>query len=152
MDSAGTKLLVLCTIAVAATYAGAYAYTQPLAQSTSLDASLRHGGERTSTPLRPRPEHALKTTAAKYKDGTYTGSGANPYGTLSVSVTIAGGRISSVMITSYNMHYPLSFIDPFMNKEMIKNQTYRVYAVSGATASSDNFAEAVYFALQKAKV
>lgn len=68
-----------------------------------------------------------------------------------MSVKISGGKIASVRITSYNMHYPASYIDPQMNNEVVQMQTYRVYAVSGATASSYNFAEAVYYALQKAK-
>ncbi len=87
----------------------------------------------------------------KYKDGQYTGSGSNPYGTLSVSVTIANGKISAVKITSYNMHYPQQFIDPQMINEVLSMQTWRVYVVTGATASSYNFAEAVYYALQKAR-
>jgi uncharacterized protein with FMN-binding domain len=148
-DASGAKLLILCTLAVGAIYTGAYVYTTPRSHAASATTVSSAHRQRNSGSSAVAPAGSRR---AEYKDGTYTGSGANPYGTLSVSVTIAGGRISSVMITSYNMHYPLSFIDPFMNKEMIKNQTYRVYAVSGATASSDNFAEAVYFALQKAKV
>ncbi len=54
-------------------------------------------------------------------------------------------------ITSYNMHYPSSFIYPQIANEVIQMQTYRVYNITGATASSYNFAEAVYYALQKAK-
>jgi uncharacterized protein with FMN-binding domain len=68
-----------------------------------------------------------------------------------VDVTIAGGKITNVKITAYAMHYPSSYISPFMNNEVVKMQTYQVYGISGATASSYNFAEAVYYALQKAK-
>ncbi|MDA8204520.1 MAG: FMN-binding protein [Thermaerobacter sp.] len=68
-----------------------------------------------------------------------------------MAVTISRGKISAVKITSYNMHYPQSYVDPQMNQEFVKMQTYRVYAVSGATASSYNFAEAVYYALQRAR-
>ncbi|PSR22789.1 MAG: FMN-binding protein [Sulfobacillus acidophilus] len=144
-EASGAKLLILCTLAVGAIYTGAYVYTSPRAHhpsATTVSSAHR---------LKSSGSSRAGSRAAKYKDGTYTGSGANLYGTLSVSVTIVHGRIAAVMITQYNMHYPASFIDPFMNREMIKNQTYRVYAVSGATASSENFAEAVYFALKKAR-
>jgi uncharacterized protein with FMN-binding domain len=69
-----------------------------------------------------------------------------------VSVRIEKGKIASVRITNYAMHYPQGFIDPQMPDEVRAMQTWRVYVVSGATASSYNFAEAVYFALKKAKV
>lgn len=147
-DASGAKLLILCTLAVGAIYTGAYVYTTPRAHAPSATTVSSAHRQKNSPSSAVAP---AGSRTAEYKDGTYTGSGANPYGTLSVSVTIAHGRIAAVMITQYNMHYPASFIDPFMNREMIKNQTYRVYAVSGATASSENFAEAVYFALKKAR-
>ncbi len=69
-----------------------------------------------------------------------------------MSVKVSGGKIVSVEITSYNMHYPASYISPYMNDEVIKKQAViGIYGVSGATASSYNFADAVYNALQKAK-
>ena len=86
-----------------------------------------------------------------YKDGTYTGVGSNPYGGLAVSLTVANGKISSVKITQYTMHYPQSIIDPQLPHEVVSMQTWRIYIVTGATASTYNFAEAVYKALQQAK-
>lgn len=88
---------------------------------------------------------------AQYKDGTFTGTGSNPYGGLSLDVTIAHGKIASVNITQYTMHYPQSVIDPQLPQEAVSMQTWKIYLVSGATASTYNFAEAMYQALQKAK-
>lgn len=164
--AASAKLLALCTAAVGAVYAAGYVYTQPSAEASGVSSHGSLGGNPSSSPSpssSPAPSSsgsapsssasASSPTASKvtYRDGTYTGSGSNVYGTLSVKLTIAGGKITSVKITSYNMHYPSSFIYPQIANEVIQMQTYRVYNITGATASSYNFAEAVYYALQKAK-
>ncbi|MCF8564230.1 FMN-binding protein [Alicyclobacillus tolerans] len=90
-------------------------------------------------------------TTPKYHDGTFQGSGTNPYGTVAVSLTVKQGKITSVQITQCTTHYPESVIDPVLPQEVIKAQTWRIYIVSGATASTYAFAEAVYNALQQAK-
>lgn len=165
-SSSAAKLMALCTLAVGAVYAAGYVYTEPQAQAASSVTSNSTAHQQVSRPTSSNAGSSSSASGsqsssssspaapakAKYKDGTYTGSGSNPYGTLSAEVQIVGGRIASVRITSYTMHYPQSFIDPAMTKEFISMQTYRVYAVTGATASSYNYAEAVYYALQKAKV
>lgn len=92
-----------------------------------------------------------KAATALYKDGVYTGVGNNAYGSLALSVTIAKGRIAKVVINQYSMHYPQSVIDPQLPEEAVKMQTWKIYLISGATASTYNFAEAMYYALQKAK-
>lgn len=160
-------MLLLCTAAVGAIYAGAYIYTEPAASATGTLGSVTSNVATTSAPKKTsHPAGTSSTTspsttttsssgtqsATSYKDGTYTGSAYNVYGSLSVSVKISGGKIVSVEITSYNMHYPSSYISPFMNNEVVKKQAVMgIYGVSGATASSYNFADAVYSALQKAK-
>jgi uncharacterized protein with FMN-binding domain len=108
-------------------------------------------GSASHVKKKPAAHKAAHKKAALYKDGTYTGFGSNPYGTLSVAVHIQHGKIASVQITSYNMHYSPAYIDPQLPQEAVSMQTWRIYIVSGATASSYNFAEAVYYALQKAK-
>lgn len=145
LASPSAKLLVLCSAAVGAIYATGYVVTQPSAQATKAPAST---GSASNTPS----SHASRRThQGQYNDGEYRGSGSNQYGVLSVLLTISQGKIASVRITNYAMHYPQSYIDPTMPDEVIAKQTWDVYGVSGATASSDNFAEAVYNALQKAK-
>lgn len=167
----GTKLMALCTVAVGAIYAAGYVYTEPSAQASGIASSA---GAVVSTPTTSAgasasgsaggsaaPSSAPGSASAspspspakvKYKDGTYTGSGSNSYGTLSVAVQIKGGKIAAVQITSYAMHYPSSYIYPQMANQVVSMQTWQVYVVSGATASSYNFAEAVNAALQKATI
>lgn len=158
MAGPSAKLLALCTAAVGAIYAAGYVVTEPTAQASgtpSTTASAAPARQHVQHPARKSSGNSGSPSSSskkiQYKDGQYNGNGSNPYGTLSVLVTIAQGKIASVKITSYAMHYPQSFIDPQMNKEVVSMQTWRVYAVSGATASSYNFAEAVYYALQKAR-
>lgn len=140
-SAAGTKLMALCTLAVSALYAAGYVYTEPGAHASLAPRTA--AGSPTTTPA--------PTRAAVYRDGTYTGSGANLYGTLTVAVRVAGGKIASVQITSYSMHYPQYLIDPTLNQEVVAQQRAQVYVVTGVTASSDNFIQAVAAALAKAR-
>jgi len=151
------RLLALCSLAVGAIYAAGYVYTEPAAHAVPAAGTVS-GTTAAGTPASsvgsssPQSSSAAASSSAtRYNDGTYNGSAANAYGTLSVSVTVSGGRIQSVQITSYNMHYPQSFIDPQLNQEVLQSQSYNVMMVSGATASSDNFVQAVYNALQNAR-
>ncbi len=174
----GKRLMGICGVAVTAVYAAGYIYTMPSAQaaatSTSLPAASASAPSTPSTSTSNHAKHTAKqqstssstrkssqstststknqaTSTAKYKDGTYTGTGTNAYGTCSVAVTIQHGKIASVKITNYMMHYPQYYIDPQLPKEVVSMQTWQIYIVSGATASTYNFAEAVYYALKKAK-
>ena len=174
----GKRLLGICGVAVTAVYAAGYIYTMPSAQASATSASLPAtsasapastgaSANATATSSASASNHSKHTSkqqssssptrkssqssAAKYKDGTYTGTGTNAYGTCSVAVTIQHGKITSAKITNYVMHYPQYYIDPQLPQEVVSMQTWQIYIVSGATASTYNFAEAVYYALQKAK-
>ena len=174
----GKRLMGICGVAVTAVYAAGYIYTMPSAQATTTGTSLPAAStSASSTPPASTSNHTKHTSkqqssssatrksshssatskknqassTAKYKDGTYTGTGNNSYGTCSVAVTIQHGKITSAKITNYMMHYPQYYIDPQLPQEVVSMQTWQIYIVSGATASTYNFAEAVYYALQKAK-
>lgn len=163
MAGPSAKLLALCTAAVGAIYAAGYVVTAPTAQASGISSGAVSNQKSRSpvsnpantsgsaSPSTTTSSAPVQSSSTKYKDGQYSGAGSNVYGTLSVNVTISSGKISSVQITNYQMHYPQSFIDPQMVNEVLSKQTWQVYAVSGATASSYNFAEAVYYALQKAR-
>ncbi len=177
----GKRLMGICGVAVTAVYAAGYIYTMPSAQATttgtSLPAASASAPSTPSTPPASTSNHTKHTSkqqssssptrkssqssssssknqassTVKYKDGTYTGTGTNAYGTCSVAVTIQHGKITSAKITNYVMHYPQYYIDPQLPQEVVSMQTWQIYIVSGATASTYNFAEAVYYALKKAK-
>ncbi len=176
----GKRLIGIAGVAVTAIYTAGYIYTMPSvnAQTSSgmplsptnnnttpgaaATAHSAHTASKSSSttnsttspkkkPSTSSSSTAASSSAAKYKNGTYTGMGTNPYGSIALTVTIAHGKISAVHITNWSMHYPQSVVDPQLPQEVVQMQTYQIYIVSGATASTYNFAQAVYQALQKAK-
>lgn len=97
-----------------------------------------------------RTNTAASKPAAKYKDGTFTGSGTNSFGTVEVSVSIMQDKITNVLITASHTRYPQHYIDS-LPAQVVEKQSARISTVSGATRSSEDFIEAVRQALQKAQ-
>jgi uncharacterized protein with FMN-binding domain len=97
----------------------------------------------------PKSEGGVSATAA-YKDGTYSGSGTNRFGTVEVAVTIKNNKIASVEITRCATRYPQRVIDK-LPSQVLEKQSGEVDVVSGATRSTEDFQNAVRAALAKAK-
>lgn len=98
----------------------------------------------TSTPTTSVP-------AGGYKDGTYQGSGTGFGGTITVQVTISGGKIAAIDILSASGETGSYFASAKgVISKMISGQTPNVDAVSGATYSSNGIIQAVQNALSKA--
>lgn len=98
----------------------------------------------TSTPTTSVP-------AGGYKDGTYQGSGTGFGGTITVQVTISGGKIAAIDILSASGETGSYFASAKgVISKMISGQTPNVDAVSGATYSSNGIIQAVQNALAKA--
>lgn len=98
----------------------------------------------TSTPTTSVP-------AGGYKDGTYQGSGTGFGGTITVQVTISGGKIAAIDILSASGETGSYFASAKgVISKMISGQTPNVDAVSGATYSSNGIIQAVQNALLKA--
>ena len=98
----------------------------------------------TSTPTTSVP-------AGGYKDGTYQGSGTGFGGTITVQVTISGGKIAAIDILSASGETGSYFASAKgVISKMISGQTPNVDAVSGATYSSNGIIQAVQNALPKA--
>lgn len=108
----------------------------------------RTAGATTTTPA--ATPTAAAGTAAQYKDGVYTGSGTGPHGGMTVAVTVAAGRITSVEITSCQTRYPCSRIAERPAK-IVAAQSTKVTYVSRATDSSVAFVRAVTAALATAQ-
>ena len=92
---------------------------------------------------------AATSSTSAYADGTYSGTGTSRFGNVSVSVAIAGGKISNVQITAATTKYPVSRIATLPGK-VVQGQTASVSSVSGATYSSQAFKLAVQQALAAA--
>lgn len=95
----------------------------------------------------------------QYKDGTYTGSvgSAAPYGQVQVSVTISGGKMTTIKILEApqgqgTTDLLTSTTFPIMIKEAIANQSAHVDIVSGATQNTEGFNTSLSAALQQAQI
>lgn len=105
------------------------------------------------TPL-PAP---IKTTAGLYRDGEYTGDGADAYyGIVQVKAIIQGGKIADVQFLSYPNDRSTSIeintqAMPYLITEAIQAQSANVDTVSGASETSGAFRESLASALAKAK-
>lgn len=90
--------------------------------------------------------------SGSYKDGTYTGEGQGFGGAIDVSVTVSGGKISDIEVTSHEGEGDAYFS---MATDIIQNiidaQSTDVDTISGATFSSTGIRTAVTEALKGAQ-
>lgn len=117
---------------------------QPPAEPSSVPSAEPSPAPSVEPELSPAP-------ASKYRDGTYTGTGEGYEGPVTVSVTIAGDKITAIEVVSYVDD------DEYMNDaktgvitSVLLFQSTNVSAVSGATYSSEGIMDAVAAALQQA--
>jgi uncharacterized protein with FMN-binding domain len=90
------------------------------------------------------------TQQAQYKDGAYLGWGSCRHGDIQASVVIESGRIASATIAQCRTRYSCTWIEALPG-EVVSRQSVKVDYVSGATESTDAFADAVADALARAK-
>lgn len=92
-------------------------------------------------------------TAASAASGTVTGPSEQfGYGALSVTVTVQGGRITKVTVPSLQTAEPMSQqisqqAIPMLTSEIMSAQSLNVNAISGATYTSDAYAQSLQAAL-----
>jgi uncharacterized protein with FMN-binding domain len=140
---------------------------QPGAAPASTDAlALAAAPSSASTPaeIAPVPLPAVDTTApapiaitrestpvsaAKWRDGTYTGLGDSPHGDIEARVVIKDGRIIEAGILTCDTRYPCSVIDPLIHQP-VERQSADVDYMSRATESSDAYYNALVAALNNA--
>lgn len=153
MAKINKKMISLCTAAISSLYITGYATTHhaqavQIAQSnTQADASSNNTSLTSDTTATQTED---TTSETELKDGTFSGTGSNEIGSISVSVTIKQGNITSVEITSDNTRYGQSSISSLPNEVVIR-QSADVDTVSGATLSTQDFETAVAQALEQAK-
>jgi uncharacterized protein with FMN-binding domain len=109
---------------------------------------------RTSAPAgaKASTKAGTATTAAS---GTATGPSEQfGYGALDVTVTVQGGRITKISVPSLQTAEPTSQqisqqAIPMLTSEVMSAQSLNVNAVSGATYTSDAYAQSLQAALDK---
>lgn len=89
---------------------------------------------------------------AKYKDGTYFGTGKGFAGNLTVKVVISSGKIESIVITDTSDGSEFIKKASSILSAIVKGQSTNVDTVSGATYSSVGIIEAVRNALKQAVI
>jgi uncharacterized protein with FMN-binding domain len=91
------------------------------------------------------------SSAAAWKDGTWSGLGSCRHGDIQVSVIVKAGRIQSAAISKCLTRYSCHVIDQLPPEAAKRQNPEKLDVVSGATESSNAFYYAVVDALKHAK-
>lgn len=102
------------------------------------------------------PTPTPSPTGPTYKDGQYTGQDfPNQFGDTQVKITISGGRITDVQAVQLPFDRPRSaeisqYASPLLHDEVLQAQSAQIDSLSGATYTSDAYAQSVQSALDQA--
>ena len=126
-------------------------------------AALPTTGPTNSSGTLPQPTAGLPTdvptaeaATGKYKDGQYTGPTVDAfYGYVQVQAVVQNGQIANVKFLQYPADRRTSqrinnFAMPYLTNEAIQAQGANVDIISGATLTSEAFAQSLQAALQNA--
>lgn len=142
------KLILLAAAAAVLALAGYFLFLQP---DAAMDSNVLE-----NTPAgNMESDISLEqgTPAARYKDGTYTGTGEGKNGPVEVCVTIAGDCITDIAIlSSFDEDKYFSRAEAMIPGAILAVQSTEVDVCSGATISSEGIISAVEDALAKALV
>jgi uncharacterized protein with FMN-binding domain len=109
-----------------------------------------------ATTAKPAPARPRRPTAPQATAGTYTGAEVQYfYGDIQVAVTVQGGKITNVSVPQNGAidarsQMINSYAVPVLEKEALAAQGVNIDVVSGATFTSEAFAQSLQSALQKA--
>lgn len=140
--------------AVSASADAANAVSETTATTVPKGTITRTNPSRTTVAAAAGAKKSLGTVqeASSYKDGTYTGTAQGFVGPITVKVTVSGGKVTAITVTSSTDNEPyLSNAKGVINK-ILNSQSTNVDVVSGATYSSNGIIGAVRNALSKAAV
>jgi uncharacterized protein with FMN-binding domain len=110
----------------------------------------------TPIPLTDTPIPPTATPQGQYKDGVYTGPTVDAfYGLVQVQATVQDGKLSQVQFLNYphdrrTSQQINSQAMPWLTQEAIQVQSANVNIISGATLTSQAFAQSLYDALNQA--
>jgi uncharacterized protein with FMN-binding domain len=97
------------------------------------------------------------TTSGAARSGTYTGTAVPTYdGTIQVQITVSNGKLTAIQMLQYPTSGRSSQISqaaiPTLIQEALQAQSAQINAVSGATYTSQGFAQSLQSALVQANV
>jgi uncharacterized protein with FMN-binding domain len=123
---------------------------QPIATNTSVPAA-------TNAPSATAiPPTVTSQAEGQYIDGVYTGPSTNAYyGRVQVQATVQDGILTDVLFLDYPQDRRTSrrineIAMPRLTREAVQVQSAYVHIVSGATLTSNAFAQSLYVALNDA--
>ena len=102
------------------------------------------------------PTPSPSSSGTGYKDGTYTGQDVfTQFGDVQVKVTISGGKITDVQAVQMPFDRPRSaeisqYAGPMLHDEALQAQTAQIDSISGATFTSEAYAQSLQAALDQA--
>ena len=126
----------------------------PGASNTSANGGSVPAANNTNTSGVPA---AAASQAGLYKNGTFTGPSVNVfYGNVQVQVVVQNGKISNIQFLDYPHDRRTSQqindqVMPWLTQEAIQAQSANVDLISGATLTSEGFANSLQAALLSAK-
>jgi uncharacterized protein with FMN-binding domain len=128
------------------------------AYNSKNDANARPSAHPATSNARPASTNQSQnttTTGSHFKDGSYKGSAAEtPYGTVQVSVTISGGKISDVHFIQMpndqrHSREVTRDSEPLLLQSTLAKQRADVDFVTGATSTVYGYRESLQAALDK---
>lgn len=142
------------SMAVASTGGNPTSTVLPNASQTNGGKHPSHVNQAHGTQTKTKSSTTVKAKKPQvkriYKDGTFNGMGQNRRGSIAVAVTLKNDKITNVQISNFAMHYSESDVVGLPG-EVVQKQNAQVTNVSGATYSTQAFADAVQTALNQAK-
>jgi uncharacterized protein with FMN-binding domain len=127
-------------------------------QASTNPGSVGDGGDTSSSPPSaslPPGATPAPTKAASKGSGTFTGSVVSePFGEVQVQITMAAGKITAVTALQLPTHGRSGFIsqdaEPILRGEALSAQSAKIDTVSGATYTSDAYAQSLQSAIDQA--
>ena len=139
-------------------YYGPTAFKSNSTGSTQVAGPLNNTNQTSTNAVAPSSaSSSSSTTAATYKDGNYTGADEqNPYGDVQISITINGGKITTVNLLNMpnsegRSQYLSSHAGPILKSQTLAAQSSQIDGVSGATYTSSSYQQSLQSALDQAK-
>jgi len=133
------------------------AVAPPSAAAPTPTSTATPSGASPSGGASPTPTATSTPAASGLKSGSFSGQTfSNPYGNVQVQVVVSAGKITDVKTLQYpNGHQQSVFINsqalPLLREEVLQAQSAQINAISGATFTSEGYAQSVQSALDLAR-
>ena len=131
-------------------------FTAPQSAANPAPTATQPASRQASAAPKTAPTPAPKSNG-QYKDGTYTGPEIDAYyGYVRIKAVVQNGRIADVQFLEYPNDRRTSVrintvAVPYLQREALSAQSGNVNFISGATLTSEAFAQSLQTALRSAK-